>query len=76
MEVGGSSLTVYKSRERGPLARKIRTWMTYEMSGFFKPNCATALAEQCADALDDTDTWLDDELHPVWDIALEFFDGE
>ena len=69
-------MSAYKSRERGPLARKIRTWMTYEMSGFFRPRCATTLAEQCAIVLDDTNTWFDDELHMVWDIALEFFDDE
>lgn len=60
--------------------REIRKWMTHEveynLDDYFEygePQY-TKLAEQAAWALDPHDTWLDDEQHPVWDIALEVLD--
>lgn len=52
--------------------REIRKWMSLYASEY---STATEAAENCAWGLDH-DEWLDDELHPVWEIALEWVDEE
>ena len=56
------------------LEKKIKAWMRLNVIDYVdhitgEVNC-TALAEGAAlDA--DNDSWLDDEIHPVWDWALD-----
>lgn len=49
--------------------RKMRSWMTRNC---FDYSNSTVLAEACAEEFDESDTWLDCESHPVWELALEF----
>ncbi len=62
------------------MEREIRRWMMgqcsgrgFEMTTDFES--ATQLAEAAADALD-IDSALDDETHPIWDIALDVWEME
>lgn len=55
------------------IERDIHNWMRFNASEY---HTATDAAENCAWELDETNTWLDDELHPVWSIALEYVEGE
>ena len=53
----------------------IRNWMNDYVHEISKPEYATQLAENCANALDH-DEWLDDPDHFIWEIALEFYDAD
>ena len=58
------------------LIKQIRRWMdaalAEDTSTFVDCNevQCTQLAEACAEALEHEE-WLDDEQHPVWDVAVE-----
>jgi hypothetical protein len=50
--------------------RDIRAWMRLHAEHY---ETSTELAEACAIALDH-DEWLDNELHTIWDVAVELMD--
>jgi len=60
------------------MKKKIRAWMANNVQDHtdrFGDVNTTTLAEACAHAIG-SDSWLDDELHVVWEIASEFYPEE